>query len=64
MTHDAAKAKAIRLPPLLPPFDPPGTPPPPPQLANMPVCSKRRYNWITDYPMGEGELHYNRREPC
>ena len=52
-----AKLKLFAPPPNLPPFDPPGPLLPPPKLANMPVCSKRRYNRIIDYPIGEGELH-------
>ncbi len=46
-----AKLNLLEDPPL-PPFDPP----PPPQLSNMPICSQRRYYWIIDYPIGEGEL--------
>ncbi len=53
--HDY-RAKPVRPPPYFPPLVPPGPPPSPPQLANMPVCSKRRYYWIIDYPIGEGEL--------
>jgi len=52
--HDC-KAKPVGDLPLCPPSTP-LTPLAPPQLANMPVCSKRRYYWIIDYPIGEGEL--------